>query len=59
MVFDKIIVSYDLELEALYKIKIKADPKMFDSDKQSHGYTCSRCSRSLGSVKQAEPLEAR
>jgi hypothetical protein len=52
MAFDKIIVDYDLELEALYKIKITADPKMFDSGKQRHGYTCSCCSRSLGSVNK-------
>jgi hypothetical protein len=44
---EDIIADYDLELESLYRIKINADPKMFDSDKLSHGYTCSCCSRSL------------
>jgi len=45
MQFEDIIMDYDFELEELYKVK--ADPRMFDSDKLSHGYTCSCRSQSL------------
>jgi hypothetical protein len=54
MQVEKIIADYDLELESLYKIKITTDPQMFDSDKLRHGYTCSCCSRSLGSEKRRQ-----